>query len=50
LTGRAFKKTQAEIQVKLDEANATLDVKKQEFDDYRAELKTQFEEKESEVT
>jgi chromosome segregation ATPase len=45
----APKKTQAEIQAKLDEAKANLDAKKQQFDDYRATLKTQFEEKESEV-
>jgi tellurite resistance protein len=45
----APKKTQAEIQSKLDEAKAKLDGKKQEFDEYRAKLKTQFEEKESEV-
>lgn len=43
------KKTQAEIQLKLDEAKETLDAKKQEFDDHRAKLKIQFEEKESEV-
>lgn len=45
----APKKTQAEIQSKLDEAKAKLDTKKQEFDDYRAKIKTQLEEKESEV-
>ena len=39
----AMKKTQAEIQSKLDEAKAQLDAKKQEFDEYRARLKTQFE-------
>lgn len=43
------KKTQAEIQEKLEEAKTNLDAKKQEFDQYRAKLKTQFEEKESEV-
>lgn len=45
----APKKTQAEIQLKLDEAKTNLEAKKQEFDDYRAKLKTQFAEKESEV-
>jgi enolase len=45
----APKKTQAEIQLKLDEAKTTLDAKKQEFDEYRAKLKTQFDEKESEL-
>lgn len=43
------KKTQAEIQLKLDEAKKALDAKKKEFDEYRATLKSQFEEKESEV-
>jgi hypothetical protein len=43
------KKNQAEIQSKLDEAKASIAAKKQEFDDYRAKLKTQFEAKESEV-
>lgn len=43
------KKTQTEIQSRLDEVKANLDAKKQEFDQYRAKLKTQFEEKESEV-
>ena len=43
------KKTQAEIQSKLDEAKTNLDAKKQEFDDYRAKLKIQFEEKEAEL-
>jgi hypothetical protein len=42
-------KTQAEIQLKLDEVKANLDAKKNEFDGYRAKLKTQFEERESEV-
>ncbi|MGA9377719.1 MAG: hypothetical protein WBV73_02865 [Phormidium sp.] len=45
----APKKTQVEIQLKLDEVKINLEAKKQEFDDYRAKLKTQFEEKESEV-
>ncbi len=45
----APKKTQAEIQLKLEEAGKTLESKKQQFDEYRAKLKTQFEEKESEV-
>jgi hypothetical protein len=45
----ATKKNQAEIQSKLDEAKASLAAKKQEFDDYRAKLTTQFEDKESEV-
>lgn len=43
------RKTQAEIQSKLNEAKANLDAKKQEFHDYRAKLKTQLAEKESEV-
>jgi len=43
------KKTQAEIQSKLDEAKIQLDAKKQEFNDYRAKLKTQFEEKEDDL-
>jgi hypothetical protein len=34
---------------KLDEAKASLAAKKQEFDEYRAKLKIQFESKESEV-
>ena len=45
----APKKTQIEIESQLDEAKAKLDTKKQEFDEYRAKLKAQFEEKESEV-
>jgi hypothetical protein len=45
----APKKTQAEIQSKLDEAKIKLGAKKQEFDGYRARLKTQFEERESEI-
>lgn len=42
-------KTQAEIQLKIDEVKANLDAKKHEFDGYRAKLKTQFEERASEV-
>ncbi len=42
----APKKTQAEIQAKLDEVKTKLEAKKQEFDEYRAKLKTQFEENE----
>jgi hypothetical protein len=42
-------KSQAEIETALDEAKASLEAKKQEFDQYRAKLKTQFEEKELEV-
>ncbi len=45
----ASKKTQVEIQTKLDEAKTNLEAKKQEFDEYRAKLNTQFEAKESEV-
>jgi hypothetical protein len=45
----ATKKNQADIQSQLDAAKASLAAKKQEFDDYRAKLKTQFEDKESEV-
>lgn len=45
----APKKTQAEIQLLLEEAGKTLEAKKQEFDDYREKLKTQFAEKEAEV-
>jgi hypothetical protein len=45
----ATKKNQAEIQSKLDEAKASLVAKKQEFDEYRAKLQTQFEDKEAEV-
>jgi len=41
------KKTQSEIQEKFNEAKVKLDAKKQEFDEYRAKLKTQFEERES---
>lgn len=43
------KKTQSEIQEKLDIAKAKLNAKKQEFDGYRLKFKTQLEEKESEV-
>jgi hypothetical protein len=43
------KKSQFEIQLRLDEVKANLDAKKQEFEDYRAKLRTQFEEKEAEV-
>jgi hypothetical protein len=45
----ATEKTQAEIESKLDEAKTKLEGKKQEFDEYRAKLKAQFEAKESEV-
>jgi multidrug resistance efflux pump len=45
----ATRKNQTEIQSKLDEAKASLAAKKQEFDEYRAKLKTQFEDKEAEV-
>jgi chromosome segregation ATPase len=45
----ATKKNQAEIQSKLDEAKASLAAKKQEFDEHRAKLKTQFADKEAEV-
>lgn len=44
-----MKKTQSEIQSTLDEAKIKLNAKKYEFDEYRAKLKTQFEEKESEM-
>ncbi len=43
------KETQAEIQSKLDGVKSNLDAKKQEFDEYRAKLKTQFDAKEAEV-
>jgi uncharacterized protein (DUF342 family) len=43
------KKTQAEIQSALDQAKTNLDTRKQEFNDYRAKLKNQLEEKEAEV-
>jgi hypothetical protein len=42
-------KTQAEIELRLDEVKANLADKKHEFDEYRAKLKAQFEERESEV-
>lgn len=45
----ATKKNQADIQSQLDAAKASLAAKKHEFDDYRTKLKTQFEDKESEV-
>lgn len=45
----APQKTQVELQLKLDEVKANLEDKKHEFDGYRAKLKTQFEERESEV-
>jgi predicted RNase H-like nuclease (RuvC/YqgF family) len=45
----APKKTQAEIEHRLDEVKASLSGKKNEFDEYRARLKVQFEERESEV-
>lgn len=41
--------TQAEIQSKLDKAKVNLNAKKQEIDEYWVKLKTQFEEKESEI-
>jgi hypothetical protein len=43
----ATKKNQAEIQSKLDEVKVSLAAKKQEFDEYRAKLQTQFADKES---
>jgi hypothetical protein len=45
----APRKTQAEIQAKLDEAKKTLDAKKTEFETYRSTLKAQLDEKESEI-
>jgi hypothetical protein len=45
----APKKTQAEIEHRLDEVKASLSDKKNQFDEYRARLKVQFEERESEV-
>jgi hypothetical protein len=45
----APQKTQAEIELRLDEVKANLADRKHEFDEYRAKLKTQFEERESEV-
>jgi hypothetical protein len=45
----APQKTQAEIELRLDEVKANLADKKHEFDEYRAKLKKQFEDRESEV-
>jgi hypothetical protein len=45
----APKKTQTEIQLQLDKAQEAVDAKKHEFDEYRAKLQTQFEEKEADV-
>lgn len=45
----APKKTEVEIQSKLDEAKTKLDAKRGEVNGYRAKLETQFKEKESEV-
>jgi hypothetical protein len=45
----APKKTEVEIQSKLDEAKIKLDAKREEFNGYRAKLKAQFEEKEAEI-
>ncbi|WP_373546417.1 hypothetical protein [Chamaesiphon sp.] len=45
----ATKKNQDDIQSQLNKAKASLAAKKQEFDDYRAKLKTQFEDKEADV-
>jgi hypothetical protein len=45
----APRKTQAEIQAKLDDAKKTLDAKKTEFETYRSTLKAQLDEKESEI-
>jgi vacuolar-type H+-ATPase subunit I/STV1 len=45
----APRKTQAEIQAKLDEAKKTLEAKKAEFETYRSTLKAQLDEKESEI-
>jgi hypothetical protein len=45
----ATKINQAEFRSKLDEAKASLAAKKQEFDEYRAKLQTQFEDKEADV-
>jgi ABC-type phosphate transport system auxiliary subunit len=39
------KKTRSEIQEKLDSAKTKLNAKKQEFDEYRLKLKTQFRRK-----
>ena len=43
------KQPHIEIQSKLDQAKANLSNKKREFEDYRAKLQIQFEEKESEL-
>ena len=43
------KRTRAEVQLKLDEAKEALDSKKNEFDEYRAKLQTQFDAKEADV-
>jgi hypothetical protein len=43
------KKTEVEIQSKLDEAKTKLEVKREEFNGYRAKIETQLKEKESEV-
>lgn len=45
----APKKTEVEIQSKLDAAKTKLEAKREEFNGYRAKLETQFKEKESEV-
>jgi hypothetical protein len=45
----APQKTQAEIELRLNEVKANLADRKHEFDEYRAKLKMQFEERESEV-
>ena len=45
----APQKTQTEIQLQLDKAQATVDAKKHEFDEYRMKLQAQFAEKEAEV-
>jgi tellurite resistance protein len=45
----ATKKTQDDIQSKLGEVKSNLEAKKHKFDEYRTELKTQFEQKEAEV-
>lgn len=45
----APRKTQAEIQSTLDTAKTNLEARRQEFDGYREKLKTQLEERESEV-
>ena len=43
------RKTQGEMQLKLNEAKTKLDAKKHEFNAYRAKLKAQLEEKEAEI-